>query len=109
MHGLHFVGAQDTSAVLYHGEYNLGLVVASLMLVMVATYTGFSQLEIIRQQKTLLAQRLWFLIGALTLGIGVWSMHFVGMLAHQMPIEIFYDIPATLLSFMPAAAAGLHR
>lgn len=106
MHGLHFVGAQDLSAVVYHGEYNVGLVVASLILVMVATYTGFSQLEIIRQQKTLLAQRLWFFVGALTLGIGVWSMHFVGMLAHQMPIEIFYDIPTTLLSFMPAAAAG---
>ena len=32
------------------------------------------------------------------MGIGIWAMHFVGMLAFSLPIDMGYDIPLTLLS-----------
>jgi diguanylate cyclase len=31
-------------------------------------------------------------------GLGIWSMHFIGMLAFHLPIPLAYDVPLTLLS-----------
>jgi len=35
-------------------------------------------------------------------GIGIWSMHFIGMLAYRLPVSIVYDIPLTLVSLLAA-------
>ena len=35
-------------------------------------------------------------------GIGIWSMHFIGMVAYRLPISIAYDIPLTALSLVAA-------
>jgi signal transduction histidine kinase/CheY-like chemotaxis protein len=40
------------------------------------------------------------------MGIGVWSMHFIGMLAFRLPVQVNYDIPMTLLSMLPAIVAS---
>ncbi len=53
------------------------------------------------------AATLWMLAGALTLGLAVWSMHFIGMLAFHLPIPIAYDPALTILSAIPAIAAAL--
>ena len=41
------------------------------------------------------------------MGLGIWSMHFVGMLAFHLPVPIWYDIPLMLLSVLVAIAASL--
>jgi NO-binding membrane sensor protein with MHYT domain len=33
-------------------------------------------------------------VGAMSMGTGIWSMHFIGMLAFKMPIELGYDLEA---------------
>jgi diguanylate cyclase len=48
------------------------------------------------------AARVWLGIGAVVMGVGIWSMHFVGMLALSLPIQLVYDIPTTLLSLLVA-------
>lgn len=45
--------------------------------------------------------------GATTLGLTIWSMHFIGMLAFQLPIPLSYDPYLTILSSLPAIAAAL--
>ena len=45
------------------------------------------------------------------MGGGVWSMHFVGMLAYSLPVEVEYEVVLTVLSVIPsiaASAAALH-
>jgi NO-binding membrane sensor protein with MHYT domain len=42
--------------------------------------------------------RIWLFGGAFAMGIGIWSMHFIGMLAFSLPIPLRYDIPTTLTS-----------
>jgi two-component system sensor histidine kinase/response regulator len=52
--------------------------------------------------------RAWWLIGgSFALGSGIWSMHYIGMLAYEMPIEVRYNVPTVVLSFFAAAAASL--
>ena len=41
------------------------------------------------------------------LGLAIWSMHFIGMLAFHLPIPLGYDLPLTLLSALPAIAAAM--
>ncbi len=36
------------------------------------------------------------------MGVGIWSMHFVGMLAFSLPIPLAYDVPKTLASLAVA-------
>src|SRR5262249_55238417 len=53
----------------------------------------------------------WLAIGAIAMGSGIWAMHFIGMLAHILPIPVSYDEGITALSMVPAvlaAAIALH-
>ena len=52
------------------------------------------------------ARRLWLAGGALAMGVGIWSMHFTGMLAFRMGMPVTYDVPITLLSVVVAVAAS---
>jgi NO-binding membrane sensor protein with MHYT domain len=45
---------------------------------------------------------LWFCGGAVAMGIGIGSMHFIGILAFSLPIALGYDLPLTLLSLLIA-------
>ena len=45
--------------------------------------------------------------GGITLGLAIWSMHFIGMLAFHLPIPIGYDLLLTLTSALPAIAAAM--
>lgn len=50
---------------------------------------------------------MWMMAGGSTLGLAIWSMHFVGMLAFQLPVAIGYDLLLTSLSLLPAVIAAL--
>ena len=48
----------------------------------------------------------WLAGGATALGLGIWSMHFTGMLAFKLPVPVFYDWPTVLLSLLAAILAS---
>ena len=85
-------------------SYNLVLVVLS---VVVATLGGYVAVEIAQRVRAsgIRHRILWTCLGALAMGLGIWSMHFVGMLALTLPIPVWYD---TLFTFgsVVAAVAG---
>src|SRR2546422_4299284 len=41
-----------------------------------------------------------------SMGIGVWAMHFIGMLAFRLPVKVNYDVWITLVSVAPAVLAS---
>ena len=49
-----------------------------------------------------IASHLWLTGGAFSIGVGIWSMHFIGMLAMDMSTRVMYDILLTLVSFLAA-------
>ncbi|WP_341804991.1 bifunctional diguanylate cyclase/phosphodiesterase [Paenibacillus turpanensis] len=48
----------------------------------------------------------WLMAGSCVMGIGVWSMHFVGMLAFELNIDVTYNITITVLSALASIAAS---
>ena len=49
---------------------------------------------------------IWTAVGAIIMGVGIWAMHFVGMVAYRLPIPVIYEPVMTTLSVMPAIAAS---
>lgn len=81
------------------GSYSPALVVISLFVAILASYTALDLTGRIATTRGLAAQ-LWMVGGALAMGVGVWSMHFIGMLAFELPIELGYDLSITALSLL---------
>ena len=81
-----------------------------LLSVLVATFASYVSLELSRRVRDLdgAVAHAWWLGGSLTMGTGVWSMHFVGMLAFDAPLALGYRHDLTALSWLAAlVAAGM--
>jgi signal transduction histidine kinase len=93
-------------------SYDLNLVVLSIFISVLSAYTAIDLTERIATTEGW-AGLGWLIGGASSLGIGIWSMHFVGMLAvclsgSMNSVPITYDVWAVVLSVLPAIlAAGL--
>ncbi|WP_201192793.1 putative bifunctional diguanylate cyclase/phosphodiesterase [Pseudomonas fluorescens] len=83
------------------GSYSSSLVVISLFVAILASYTALDLTGRIATAKGR-AVHFWTAGGAFAMGIGVWSMHFIGMLAFDLPIALGYDITLTGLSLLTA-------
>src|SRR5687768_10394100 len=81
--------------------YNYWLVLTSILVAILASYTALDLATRITL-TTGKAARAWLCGGAVSMGIGIWSMHFLGMLAFHLPIPMGYDVPITLLSMLIA-------
>src|SRR5690348_16314511 len=78
-------------------HYHNWLVLVSILVAILASYTALTLALRIRVASRRTAPA-WLIGGGVAMGIGIWSMHFVGMLALMLPIEIAYDLGVTLLS-----------
>ncbi|MBI5109041.1 MAG: PAS domain S-box protein [Rhodocyclales bacterium] len=86
--------------------WDIPLVLLSLLIAVVGSLTSLAHAERMRTSSGRRA-RAWMLAGGGTLGLTIWSMHFVGMLAAHWTIPVGYDLGMTLLSALPAIAAAL--
>ncbi|TDV50131.1 diguanylate cyclase/phosphodiesterase [Pseudomonas graminis] len=83
------------------GHYTYSLVLISFLVAILASYTTLDLAGRIASASGR-ARGLWMGGGALSMGVGIWSMHFIGMLAFNLPIQLAYDIPLTALSLVIA-------
>ena len=83
------------------GSYSFTLVFISLCVAILASYTALDLTGRIAT-ATGRAAHLWTAGGAFAMGVGVWSMHFIGMLAFTLPIDLGYDVSLTALSLLIA-------
>ncbi|NKF23289.1 MHYT domain-containing protein [Solimonas marina] len=91
------------------GQYNIGLVVLSYLIAVLASYSAVDlSNRIFRNPER---QSLWIALGAIAMGCGIWSMHFIGMQAFSLPIAMRYDLGVTTFSLVAAigvAALALY-
>ncbi|MGY4527672.1 putative bifunctional diguanylate cyclase/phosphodiesterase [Pseudomonas sp. UBA4617] len=87
------------------GSYSSSLVLISLCVAILASYTALDLTGRIATAKGR-AALLWMGGGALAMGIGVWSMHFIGMLAFSLPIDLGYDLALTAFSLLIAVLSS---
>ncbi|NWB97098.1 EAL domain-containing protein [Pseudomonas gingeri] len=83
------------------GSYSSTLAFISLFVAILASYTALDLTGRIATARGR-AVYLWMAGGAMAMGVGVWSMHFIGMLAFKLPIALAYDVPLTILSLLIA-------
>lgn len=88
-------------------SYDLRLVFLSLIIAVFGSYTALDLAgQVIFAEK--LARKFWLIGGAIALGITIWVMHFIAILAYQLPIPITYDFSIVLISMVVAiVGAGI--
>ncbi|NYB30776.1 putative bifunctional diguanylate cyclase/phosphodiesterase [Pantoea agglomerans] len=82
------------------------LICVSLIVVFIATFTALDTAGRVAVSRGWSA-RFWLLVGGIAMGIGVWSMHFIGMLAMMLPMIMRYDTRLTILSLLVAILASV--
>jgi NO-binding membrane sensor protein with MHYT domain len=88
-----------------HVHYDPFLVVVSVAVGIFASYVALDLTERVNRAQDR-AKRVWLLCGSVAMGVGIWSMHFVGMLAFHLPVPVQYDVPLVLLSVLVAVLAS---
>jgi NO-binding membrane sensor protein with MHYT domain/serine phosphatase RsbU (regulator of sigma subunit) len=96
-------------------KYDFLLVIFSIVIAIFASYTT---LELTGRMTPKNGENIrlgWLIGGSLTMGTGIWAMHFIAMLAYHLPVSIGYDFPIVILSWVAAVIASgiafysLHR
>ena len=88
--------------MMMHGTHDMFLVILSILIAMFASFTALSLATRMRTSRGWMRD-MWVTAAAIALGGGIWSMHFVAMLAFTMPdLVMRYDLALTLLSLVLA-------
>ena len=106
MLGLEFIDNNTNLALELAAQYNYLVVLASYIVAWIGAYAGLSTIPSMRYSRSVVAKRWWLFGGSLAMGCAIWSMHFVGMLAFSLPVEVHHNVGLTALSVLPAIAAS---
>lgn len=85
--------------------YDYQLVALSVVVAIIASQVSLSIAARIKAHRSHAIG--WLAGGATAMGIGIWAMHFMGMLAYHLPIPVGYDIPLTVFSLLLAIISSL--
>jgi len=97
----------NQSAITLTASYDGRLVILSSVNAILAAYTALNLAGRVSANQGI-AQKFWLSGGAIAMGIGIWSMHFVAMLAYQLPVPMAYDGFTVFISALAAVfASGL--
>jgi PAS domain S-box-containing protein len=89
----------------FSGAYDYRLVALSISISILASYAALDLAERVTTSKGG-ARVAWLYGGATAMGFGIWTMHYVGMVAFRLPIPVLYDWPTVAASLFAAIAAS---
>src|SRR5216683_1134355 len=87
-------------------SHNYALVALS---VLIAMFTSYAALDLAGRVTAAggWIRGVWLLGGSGAMGTGIWSMHYIGMLACILPLPVAYHWPTVLLSLFAAILASV--
>jgi NO-binding membrane sensor protein with MHYT domain len=93
------------------GSYSIPLVLLSYVVAVLASHVTLSLAQRLRPTDGARATHQplywpWIVGGAFSMGIGIWSMHFIGMLAFDLPVQVVYDLRLTAMSYVIAVVVS---
>ena len=95
----------EANIQLIEGHFSYYIVILSVLIAFGASYTAiFINKQI--QSNSFFNQTVWLTLASLAMGLGIWSMHFIGMSAFQLPVEMSHNILLTIISAVPAILAS---
>jgi len=85
--------------------YNYWLVALSIV---IATCASYAALDLAARTAAAVGRKrtVWLMLGSVGMGVGIWSMHYIGMLAFSLPVRVLYDVPTVLISLVAAIFAS---
>src|SRR6204780_1122671 len=93
------------NAAALDGSYDYRLVALSVIIAMLASYAALDLAGRVTAARGR-ARLIWLLGGASAMGLGIWSMHYIGMLAFSLPVPVLYDWPSVVVSLLAAILAS---
>jgi two-component system, sensor histidine kinase and response regulator len=105
--GSWFYSTELHTGPLLHGHHHHSLMVLSIAIAIAASWLALQVAGLAREASTHSTRNGALVSGAAALGGGIWAMHFIGMLAHDIGTPVSYDPAITVLSILPAMAASL--
>ena len=100
-----FAVSADTTQYIY-GTHNAWLVLFSIGIAIFASFMALQIAGMARSSERGFQRQTAIITGAIALGGGIWSMHFIGMLAFDICTRVSFDPGLTLLSMLPGMAAS---
>jgi NO-binding membrane sensor protein with MHYT domain len=86
-------------------SYDYRLVALSVLIAICASYAALDLAGRVTAARNN-ARLAWLFGGAISMGTGIWSMHYTGMLAYRLPVPVYYHIPTVALSLAAAICAS---
>jgi diguanylate cyclase (GGDEF)-like protein/PAS domain S-box-containing protein len=111
LHHFFLIGPIPADAM--YGHYDLSLVLLSYLVASAASYVALDMSPHLRKPTTFLFRICWIIGGAFVMGSGIWSMHFIGMLAFSMDMDmpmsysLFWTGLSMIVAVVTAAVAFL--
>ncbi len=87
------------------GSYDYRLVLLSVVIAICASYAALDLAGRVTATRGKV-RMIWLAGGAVAMGLGIWSMHYIGMLAFNLPLPVEYDWPTVLVSLVAAILAS---
>ncbi|MFM7576503.1 MAG: MHYT domain-containing protein, partial [Microcystaceae cyanobacterium] len=89
------------------GAYEPGLVILSVAIAIFSAYMAFLMAQFAESVKTQRLRRILLTLSGTAMGVGIWAMHFIGMLGFTVPCHSHYNPWITAFSILPAVGASI--
>ncbi|QYJ78220.1 MHYT domain-containing protein [Shewanella acanthi] len=96
----------DSDSLLLNVYYNPFLVSLSIIIAIAASFMAFQVASQALVSQSHLRQHIMLFTGSMVLGGGIWSMHFIGMLAFDLCSPVSYNFKLTAFSLLSSIAAS---
>lgn len=93
-------------ATLLEGTYNFWLVLLSILIAIGSSFVALQIAQMASRFEAGSNRQVALITGSVALGGGIWSMHFIGMLAFRIDDHVHYNTMITLVSMLPSVFAS---
>ncbi len=100
-----YIISDDALTVLSSSTYEPWLVTLSYVIAVCSSTLAFQLLRLAKDQSSTISKPISILSSSISLGAGIWSMHFIGMLALNICTEVKYNPLITIFSMVPGTLA----
>jgi PAS domain S-box-containing protein len=104
----HFIYRDGDPTPLLYGSYDPWLVALSVTIAIGTSILGMQLARVAHDQTSSLLRQVSIVAGSISLGAGIWSMHFIGMMALNLCTRVNYDTFTTILSMAPGVLASWY-
>jgi two-component system sensor histidine kinase/response regulator len=103
-----FIYREGDPTPLLYGSYDHWLVALSVTIAVGTSILGMQLARVAHDQSSPLLRQGSLIAGAISLGAGIWAMHFIGMMALNLCTRVSYDTLTTIFSMAPGVLASWY-